>query len=94
MKAAKQGNAATFSWAVKFQLFKNVKFLQGPDASLDFSMNEKTICRFMCIQCGVSKSDACQWWEEHRTSLRNHLTEYQNNKIKMIKQNFSGKCQQ
>ena len=93
MKAAKQGNAATFTWAVKSELFKNIKFLQGPDASLDFSMNEKTICRFMHIQCGVSESDACQWWEEHRTSLRNHLTESQkNNKIKMIKQNFSGKC--
>jgi transcriptional regulator NrdR family protein len=75
MKAAKQGNAATFSWAVKFQLFKNVKFLQGPDASLDFSMNESTICGFMRSQCGVSESDASQWWEEHRTSLRNHLTE-------------------
>ena len=89
MKAAKQGNAAIFSWAVKFQLFKNMKFLQGPDASLDFSMmNESTICRFMHSPCGVSESDACQWWEEHRTSLRNHLTESQNNKIKMIKQNF------
>ena len=33
MRAAKQGNAATFSWAVKLLLFKHVKFLQGPDAS-------------------------------------------------------------
>ena len=37
MKATKQGNAATFSGTVKFQLFKNVKFLQGPDASLDLA---------------------------------------------------------
>ena len=28
MRAAKQGNAATFSWAVKLLLFKHVKFLQ------------------------------------------------------------------
>ena len=75
MKAAKQGNAATFSWAVKLLLFKHVKFLQGPDASLDFNMDERSICRFMPIQCGVSESDASQWWGEHRTSLRNHLTE-------------------
>ena len=75
MKAAKQDDAATFSWAVKFQLFKKLKFLQGPDVSLDFSMNESTICRFMHSQCGVFKSDACQWWEEHIISLRNHLTE-------------------
>ena len=91
MKAAKEGNAATFSWVVKFKLFKNVKFLQGPDASLDFSINETTICGFMRIQCGVSESDAYQWWEEHKTTLRSHLTESRNNKIKMIKQNFSGK---
>ena len=39
MKAAKQGNAATFSWAVKMVLFKHIKFLQGPDASLDFNRN-------------------------------------------------------
>ena len=60
MKAAKQGNAATFCRAVKFQLFKNMKFLQGPDASLDFSTNEKTIYGFMHIQCGVSERDTCQ----------------------------------
>ena len=91
MRAAKQGQAATFSWAVKLLLFKHVKFLQGPDASLDFNMDETSICGFMRIQCGVSESDALQWWGEHRTSLRNHLTESRNNKIKMIKQYFSGK---
>ena len=93
MKAAKHGNAATFSWAVKFELFKNMKFLQGPDACLEFSMNERTICGFMRIQCGVSEKDASVWWEEHKTLLRNHLYESQNNKIKMIKQKFGGKCQ-
>ena len=91
MKAAKQGQAANFSWAVKMVLFKHVKFLQGPDASLDFNMNEKSICGFMRIQCGVSESDASQWWEEQKISLRNHLTESRNNKIKMIKQYFIGK---
>ena len=91
MKATKQGNAATFSWAVNMLLFKHVKFLQGPDASLDFNMDEKSICRFMRIQCGVSKNDASQWWGEQKISLRNHLTESRNNKIKMIKQYFSSK---
>ena len=70
MKAAKEGNVATFSWVVKCKLFKNVKFLQGTDVSLDFSMNETTICGFMRIQHGVSECDAYQWWEEHRTLLR------------------------
>ena len=75
MRAAKQGNAATFSWAVKLLLFKHVKFLQGLDASLDFNMDERSICGFMRIQCGVSESNASQWWAEHRTSLRNTLME-------------------
>jgi len=75
MKAAKEGNVATFAWVVKFKLFKNVKFLQGADVSLDFSMNATTICGFMRIQCGVSECDAYQWWEEHRMLLRGYLTE-------------------
>ena len=92
MRAAKQGNPATFSWAVEMLLFKHMKFLQGPDASLDFNMDEKSICGFMRIQCSVSENDASQWWGEHKISLRNHLTESRNNKIKILKQYFSGKC--
>jgi hypothetical protein len=39
----------------------------------------------------VSEADAFQWWDDHRVMLKNIHTDYCNNKIKMIKQQFNGK---
>jgi hypothetical protein len=38
MNPARRGNAAAFSMAIKESLFPKLKFLQGTNASLDFSM--------------------------------------------------------
>jgi hypothetical protein len=43
MNAACRGNAAAFSMAVKDSLFLRMKFLQGTNASLDFSMETMSI---------------------------------------------------
>ena len=77
--------------AVKDNLFPKLKFLQGTNASLDFSMDTTSICGFMQVCCGVSEADAYQWWDEHRSLLKNIHTDYRNNKIKMLKQQFNGK---
>jgi hypothetical protein len=45
------------------------------------------------VCCGVSEADAYQWWDDHRVILKNIHTDFQNNKIKMIKQQFNGKLQ-
>jgi hypothetical protein len=91
MNPARRGNAAAFSMAVKDKLFPKLKFLQGTNASLDFSMDTTSICGFMQVCCGVSEADAYQWWEDHRSLLKNIHTDYRNNKIKMLKQQFNGK---
>ena len=91
MNPARRGNAAAFSMAVKDNLFPKLKFLQGTNASLDFSMDTTSICGFMQVCCGVSEADAYQWWDEHRSLLKNIHTDYHNNKIKMLKQQFNGK---
>jgi hypothetical protein len=45
--------------------------------------------------CGISEANAYQWWDDHRVMFQkdNH-TNFHNNKIKMIKQQFNGKLQQ
>ena len=91
MNPAQKGNAAAFSVAVKENLFRKLKFLQGTSASLDFSMDTTSICGYLRICCGVSEDDAFQWWEDHRVILKNIHTDCRNNKIKMIKQQFNGK---
>jgi len=91
MNPAHRGNAATFSMAVKDNLFPKLKFLQGTNASLDFSMDDKSICGFLRICCGVSENDASQWWDDHHMLLKNIHTDCRNNRIKMIKQQFNGK---
>jgi hypothetical protein len=91
MNPARKGNTAAFSMAVKDSLFPMIKFLQGTNASLDFSMDDKSICGFLRICCGVSENDASQWWEDHRMLLKNIHTDCRNNRIKMIKQQFNGK---
>jgi hypothetical protein len=83
--------------AVKDHLFPKLKFLKGTNASLDFSMDATSICGFLQINCSVSKADAYQqwsvlfWWDDHRVMLKNIHTDYCNNKIKKIKQQFNGK---
>ena len=91
MNAAHRGNAATFSMAVKDNLFPKLKFLQGTNASLDFSMDTTSICGFLHLCCGVAEADAYQWWADHSSMLKNIHTDIRNNKIKMIKQQFNGK---
>jgi hypothetical protein len=91
MNAACRGNAAAFSMAVKDSLFPRMKFLQGTNASLDFSMEITSICGYLRVCCGVSDADASQWWDDHRMMLKNIHTDCRNKKIKMIKQQFNGK---
>jgi hypothetical protein len=91
MNPARRGNAAAFSMAVKDNLFPKLKFLQGTNACLDFSMDNTSICGHLRICCGVSEANAYQWWEDHRMMLKNIHTDCRNNKIKMIKQQFNGK---
>ena len=91
MNPACRGNAAAFSMAVKDSLFPKLKFLQGTNASLDFSMDTTSICGYLRACCGVSEADAYQWWDDHRMMLKNIHTDCRNNKIKMVKQQFNGK---
>ena len=91
MNPARRGNAAAFSMAVKDNLFPKLKFLQGTNASLDFSMDTTSICGYLRVCCGVSEADAYQWWDDHRMMLKNIHTDCRNNKIKMVKQQFNGK---
>ena len=92
MNPAHRENAATFSMAVKDNLFPtNLLFLQGTNASLDFSMDTTSICWFLHLCCGVAEADAYQWWADHSSMLKNIHTDIRNNKIKMIKQQFNGK---
>ena len=91
MNPAHRGNAATFSMAVKDNLFPKLKFLQGTNASLEFSMDTTSICGFLHLCCGVAEADAYQWWADHSVMLKNIHTDIRNNKIKMIKQQFNGK---
>ena len=91
MNPAHRGNAAAFSMAVKDHLFPKHKFIQGTNACLDFSMDATSICGYLRICCGVSENDAYQWWDDHRVMLKNIHTDFRNNKIKMIKQQFNGK---
>jgi hypothetical protein len=94
MNPARRGNAAAFSIAVKDNLFPKLKFLQGTNASLDFSMDTTSICGYLRVCCGVSEADAYQWWDDHHMMLKNIHTDCRNNKIKMVKQQFNGKLRQ
>jgi hypothetical protein len=91
MNPARRGNAAAFSMAVKDSLFPKLKFLQGTNASLDFSMDTTSICGFLRVCCGVNEADAYQWWDDHHIMLKHIHTDCRNNKIKMVKQQFNGK---
>jgi hypothetical protein len=91
MNPAHRGTAATFSMAVKDHLFPKLKFLKGTSASLDFSRDATSICGFLSNCCGVSEPDTYQWWDDHRAMLKNIHTDFRNNKIKMIKNQFNGK---
>jgi len=93
MNPARRGSAVAFSMAVKDHLFPKLKFLKGTNASLDFSMDPTSICGYLCVCCGVSEADAYQWWDDHRGMLKTIHTDFRNNKIKMIKQQFNGKLQ-
>jgi hypothetical protein len=91
MNQSRRGSAAAFSMAVKDNLFPKIKFLKGTNASLDFSLDTTSICGYLRICCGVSENDAYQWWDDHRGMLKTVHTDFRNNKIKMIKQQFNGK---
>jgi hypothetical protein len=91
MNPAHRGNVAAFSVAVKDSRFPKLKFLQGTNASLDFSMDTTSICGYLRVCCGVSEADAYQWWDDHRIMLKNIHTDCCNNEIKMVKQELNGK---
>jgi hypothetical protein len=67
MSSAHRGNAATFSVAVKDNLLPMLKFLQGTNASLEFSLDTTSICGFLRLRCGVAEADAyhCIMLEKH-----------------------------
>jgi hypothetical protein len=94
MNQACRGSAVAFSMAVKDHLFPKLKFLKGTNASLDFSMEATSICGYLRVCCSVSEANAYQWWDDHGVMLKNIHTNFRNNKIKMIKQQFNGKLQQ
>ena len=91
MNPAHRGNAAAFFMTVKDSLFPKLKFLQGANTSLDFSMDTTSICAYLCVCCGVSEADDYQWWDDHRIMLKSIHTDCRNNKIKMVKLQFNGK---
>jgi hypothetical protein len=91
MNPSRRGNAAAFTMAIKESLFPKLKFLQGTNASLDFSMDTTSICGYLRVCCGVSEADACQWWHDHHGFVKNIHTDCRNNKIKMLKLQFNGK---
>jgi hypothetical protein len=45
----------------------------------------------MKLHCNIADADARSWWEQQRSMLKGIHTDYRNNKIKMIKQIFTGK---
>ena len=47
MNPSRRGNAAAFTMAIKESLFPKLKFLQGTNASLDFSMDTTSICGYL-----------------------------------------------
>ena len=75
MNPAHRGNAATFSMAVKDNLFPKLKFLQGTNASLEFSLDTTSICGYLRLCCGVAEADAYQWWADHCIMLKNIHTD-------------------
>jgi hypothetical protein len=91
MNLAHRGNAAAFFMTVKDSPFPKLKFLQGTNTSLDFSMDTTSMCGYLHVCCGVSEADAYQWWDDHHIMLKNIHTDCHNNKIKMVRQQFNGK---
>jgi hypothetical protein len=95
MKISNEGCTAMFGIAVREKLFPKIKFLQGNsknDMSLDYSIDQTTICGFLRIECGVMENDAYNWWKEMRNKVKSIHTDYRNNRIKMIRKEFLGKC--
>lgn len=91
MITSKKGMTKTFAMAVREHLFRMVKFLGGTNESLDYSTEPKSICGLMKLHCNIADADARSWWEQQRSMLKGIHTDYRNNKIKMIKQIFTGK---
>jgi hypothetical protein len=90
MNPSRRGQPAAFTMTIKESLFPKLKFLQGTNTSLEFSMDTTSICGYLRICCGVSEVDAYQWWDDHCMMLKNIHTDCRNNKIKMIRQQFTG----
>jgi len=91
MNTSKRGSTTAFAMVVRDKLFPKVKFIGGTNTSLDYSTEPTSICGLMRLHCDVSHAHACQWWEEHRSMVKTIHTECRNNKIKNIKQLFTGK---
>jgi hypothetical protein len=68
-----------------------VKFLGGTNTSLDYSTEPTSIYGLMKMQCNIADADASWWWEQQCSMVKGIHTDCRNNKIKMIKQIFTGK---
>ena len=71
-------------------LFQMVKISSRTNTSLDHSMEPTSICGLMKLHCNISDADASQWWEQKSSMVKGIHTDCWNNKIKMIKQVFTG----
>jgi hypothetical protein len=91
MNTSKRGNTTTFALVVREKIFPKVKFIGGKNTSLDYSTVPTSICGLMRLHCDMSHADAYQWWEEQHNMVKTIHTECWNNKIKNIKQLFTGK---
>ena len=71
MNPTQKGDTAAFSVAVTENLFRKLKFLQGTNASLDFSMDTTSICGYLhiffpslppLVSLSLSDSQMCKSW--------------------------------
>jgi hypothetical protein len=94
MITSNKGMTKTFAMAVREHLFRMVKFVGGTNESLDYSTDPKSICGLMKLHCNIADADARSWWEQQRSMIKGIHTDHRNNKIKMIKNIFTGNKKQ
>jgi hypothetical protein len=91
MNTSKKGNTTTFAMAIRENLFQVVKFLGGTNTSLDYSTEPTSVCGLIKMHCNIADADASWWWEQQCSMVKGIHTDCRNNKIRMIKQIFTGK---
>ena len=91
MTTSKKGNMTMFKMGIREKLFPKVKFLSGTNTNLDYSTDPMSICGLLKRHCNIDKENARLWWEIQCNTVKGIHTDCQNNKIKTIKQIFTGK---